>query len=109
MQRTLASATDLEYSTADNKMIRMQAKFLELDFSVPFDACLTFPDAHQRNAYTRAVAGEFGPVAPYKPITMKGFKLDENGKPVKGEETDTLIRHAYLGENNQLRFEYKAA
>ena len=63
--RTLVSATSLAFVTEDESIIRMQATFSEIGYAIPFDATLISPDRHVRQAFARALAGEFGEIAPY--------------------------------------------
>ena len=50
--------------TADGSII-LQAAFPWLDADVPFAASPNDPEAHGRELYQRAIAGEFGPIAEY--------------------------------------------
>ena len=43
--------------------------FQEIGEEVPFTASLTDTEPHGREIFTRAVQGEFGPIAPYIPTT----------------------------------------
>jgi len=64
---TIESAHRPAYFDAAGTVITLQVKFTELESEVPFGATPTDPEAHGRDLYARAVAGEFGPVAPYVP------------------------------------------
>jgi hypothetical protein len=63
---TIKSATSPKYMTADNSMIELQVVFEEFGGKVlPFGASADDVEEHGRELHARAVAGEFGEIAPY--------------------------------------------
>ena len=53
------------YTVADNSHITLQVKFVEFDEEHPFGATPTDNMPHGVDIYNRALAGEFGSIAPY--------------------------------------------
>lgn len=53
------------YASADGTMIDLDVKFSHLNMTVPFTANANDVEPHCSDLFNRAVAGEFGPVAPY--------------------------------------------
>jgi hypothetical protein len=68
--RTVKSATDPVYVNAAHSQIKLNVVFKELEAlgSIPFTASETDPENHGRVIFSRAVAGDFGPVGPYVPL-----------------------------------------
>lgn len=62
---TLEYAKDPIYNSDDGQQIHLMVKFAEFDEELPFNATSFDPMPHGRDLYARAVAGEFGPIAPY--------------------------------------------
>ncbi|NYT38856.1 hypothetical protein ERD78_18930 [Allopusillimonas soli] len=63
MQYTEVS--NLHYTASDGSLIGMDVFFVELGETVPFNACAADIEAHGVELYNRAVAGDFGPIAPF--------------------------------------------
>lgn len=56
------------YENQDQTVIGLDVKFAELgDILLPFGATENDVEEHGRQLYARAIAGEFGPIAPYVP------------------------------------------
>jgi hypothetical protein len=64
---TIESATNPEYATPEGIHITLQVKFAEFDEIIPFGATPYDPHAYGVELYNRALAGEFGEIAPYVP------------------------------------------
>ena len=64
----------LKYAIEHTK-IDMIVKFAHLNEPTPFTASLNDSEAHGVDLYNRAVNGEFGPIAPYEPITYTTEQL----------------------------------
>jgi len=62
---TLQYAKDPIYDNAENTSIMLIVKWEEFNEEMPFGANTWDTEAHGRDLYARAKAGEFGPVAPY--------------------------------------------
>ena len=62
---TLVSAHSPVYSSPDHSTISLMVKFGEFEEELPFNATNFDPHEHGRNLYERALAGEFGEIAPY--------------------------------------------
>lgn len=61
------SATNPVYATADNSQIALDVQFDTFPSPIPFVACPKDVEAHGRDVYARAIAGEFGPIGAYIP------------------------------------------
>jgi hypothetical protein len=62
---TIKSATSPKYITVDNSVIELQVMFEEFGDSIlPFAAMANDTEEHGRELYARAIAGEFGEIAP---------------------------------------------
>lgn len=84
MTITLISAANPRYSNAERTAIIADCEFSHLPGEVhPFCAMPTDTEAHGREVYARAVASEFGQIAPYvapptivpKVVSMRQAKL----------------------------------
>jgi hypothetical protein len=64
---TIQSATNPVYANADGTMISLQVKFAEFDEAMPFGAASYDVMPYGVELYSRALAGEFGPIAAYVP------------------------------------------
>ena len=62
---TVESATNPVYSTSDGVCIVLQVKFAEFEEVMPFGATPHDTMPYGVELYNRAVAGEFGEIAPY--------------------------------------------
>ena len=62
---TLEYAKDPIYCTEDNQQINLTVKWVEFNEEMPFNATSFDPEAHGVDLFNRAVAGEFGEVAPF--------------------------------------------
>ena len=84
MTITLISAANPRYLNAEGTAITLDCEFSHLPGEIhPFCAMPIDVEAHGREVYARAVAGEFGQIAPYvapppvipKVVTMRQAKL----------------------------------
>ena len=62
---TLEYAKDPFFQTEDQQCIQLTVKWAEFNEEMPFGAMPTDVEAHGRDLYARAIAGEFGVIAPY--------------------------------------------
>ena len=62
---TFESAHSPAYAAEDGSCISLMVKFAEFNEELPFGATNHDPHEHGRNIYERAVAGEFGEIAPF--------------------------------------------
>lgn len=62
-------AKDPVYSSDDGQYIGLKVKFYEFAEEMPFAATPFDPMPYGVELYNRALAGEFGPIAPYVPST----------------------------------------
>jgi hypothetical protein len=68
---TVKSASQPKYITPDNLVIELQVLFKEFgDTVLPFGAMASDVEQHGRDLHARALAGEFGEIAPYVPPTQ---------------------------------------
>lgn len=62
---TIESATNPVYSSEDGLHVELQVKFAEFKEVLPFGATPYDPMPYGIELYNRALAGEFGPIAPF--------------------------------------------
>lgn len=62
---TIESAVNPVYANAEGTCISLQVKFEEFADVMPFGATPYDPMPYGVELYNRAIAGEFGPIAPY--------------------------------------------
>ena len=62
---TIEYAKDPHYNTQDNLVIGLTVKFAEFSEELPFGATAHDEMAHGQILYQRALAGDFGEIAPY--------------------------------------------
>lgn len=62
---TLQYVKDPIYNSADGQQIILTVKWEEFNEEMPFNACSFDPEPWGVDLFNRAVAGEFGEVAPY--------------------------------------------
>lgn len=66
MQYTISEATNPRYADAENTMIDLDVKFYETGDEAHGYTCVAVDDSAQCvDYYNRALAGEFGEIAPY--------------------------------------------
>tara|TARA_R110000772_G_scaffold7228_7_gene24761 strand:+ start:1229 stop:1474 length:246 start_codon:yes stop_codon:yes gene_type:complete len=66
MQYTISEATNPRYADAENTYINIDVKFYETEDAIHGYTCVANDDSAQCVDYwNRALAGEFGPIAPY--------------------------------------------
>jgi hypothetical protein len=66
---TVQYAKNPVYLNEEKTFINLIVKFEEFAEEMPFGASSNDPEPHGVDLYNRAVAGEFGEVAPYVPPT----------------------------------------
>jgi hypothetical protein len=64
---TIELATNPVYASSDGTCITLQVKFVEFDYVMPFGATPFDPMPYGVELYSRALNGDFGPIAPYVP------------------------------------------
>jgi ASC-1-like (ASCH) protein len=67
---TLESATNPVYANAEQTIINLQVKFVEIQEILPFSATLEDAMEYGRDIYTQAKNGEFGEILAYVPPTV---------------------------------------
>lgn len=84
MNIQLISAANPRYSNAESTAVLLDCEFSHFPGEVmPFNATANDIEPHGKNIYARAIAGEFGPIAPYvapppvvpRMVTMRQAKL----------------------------------
>jgi hypothetical protein len=80
---TLESAHSPSYAAEDGSCISLMVKFAEFDQELPFGATPHDPHDHGRNIYERALAGEFGEIAPFVSVTTQA---GENQPSTQGSQ-----------------------
>ena len=63
----IKEAKNPRWDNAEKTFIICDVWFAGFDEFLSFGACLSDPEPHGRELFTRAAAGEFGPVADYVP------------------------------------------
>jgi len=67
MSLTIVSVTNPQWANPQNTLIDVIARFAEIDEDLPFTANPLDTEAHGREIFARASAGEFGVIATYVP------------------------------------------
>lgn len=65
MKRTIESAANPKFANTAGTLIELHVKFAEFAEIHPFGASPNDVEPHGKELYARAMAGEFGPIAPY--------------------------------------------
>lgn len=91
--------TNPRYSSPNNATIDMEVKFEDFDEVMPFTANPNDVMPHGRELYQRAVAGDFGEVAPYT-----GPSAEELQAQAAREYRDNLLHDLDLVVANPLRW-----
>lgn len=75
MKLTIESAYGPKWESFSNDSILLNVKFVGFEEHLPFTATPSDTEAHGVGLFNRAVAGEFGPIAPFVPpvITPEQF------------------------------------
>ncbi len=93
---TAIGAYDLVYGDPDGHSVKMRVRFRELPDVIPFVAHSNDREPHGRELYADAVAGRYGPVAPY-PISAEQQLADAKARICVGIDTQAeTIRATYL-------------
>jgi len=108
---TLISAANPQYLNAEGTAITLDCEFSHLPGEIhPFCAMPTDVEAHGREVYARAIAGEFGPIAPLATrssvpqlVTMRQAKLALLQKGLL-DSANAAINQA--GEATKIHWEY---
>ena len=58
-------AKNLQWADAEHTALDMTIKLSSINAEIPFTAKADDPESHGRDAFARATAGEFGPIADY--------------------------------------------
>lgn len=67
MALTIVSVTNPQWANAEQTAINVTARFAEIDEDLPFTAVPNDTEAHGREIFERASAGEFGAIDAYVP------------------------------------------
>lgn len=67
MSLTIARVTNPQWANVEHTAINVTARFAEIDEDLPFTAVPNDTEAHGREIFTRASAGEFGAIDAYVP------------------------------------------
>ena len=111
MPLTIVNATNPEYANAANTAVKLQVQFKEITSIVPFVATNDDIEPHGLDLFRNAVAGKYGPVAPY-PVSsaqqLAGLKANLCAAIDQHAET---IRQTYItsGSGQSLVYQEKAA
>ncbi len=79
-------ATDLVWTDADQTNFKCNVKLAEFDEVMPCGVNATDRYAHIKELWTRGLAGEYGPIAPY---VAPPEPEPESVAPVQGQPTQT--------------------
>jgi hypothetical protein len=95
MTLTIQFATSPKWANAEQSLIDLLVQFDAIPEPIPYTASAADSVEHSRELFARAVAGEFGPVAPYvaPPVV-----------PPTPEQIEALRRAAYQAEADPLFF-----
>ena len=86
-----SKVTDCKYTTANKEFIGCQVTFDTLG-TVYFVASCHDVETHGKEIYQRAVAGEFGLIADFKPYIPPNLTLEEKQAKVRSERDSLLLQ-----------------
>ena len=86
------------WANADQTAIDLTVRFAEIPEDLPFTASPTDAEPHGRTLFAAAVAGEFGPIAPY--VAPPVLTLTP-------EQIAALRRAAYQAESDPIFFKWQ--
>lgn len=114
----LVYAKDPVWANRSQTLINLTVRFENIDEDLPFTANPNDVEAHGRDIYARASAGEFGEVAPFEPIAptveqvaqairqARNYKLETEVDPI----VTNPLRWAELSpEQQQTYLDYRRA
>lgn len=81
----LEYAKNPQFNSAEGNQINLIAKFSHINEEVPFLATSYDVAEHGRDIFARALAGEFGEIAPYEPPSIEFYESEVRFK------RDTLL------------------
>ena len=76
MALTIVSVTNPQWANAEGTAIDVVARFAEIDEDLPFTAVPNDVEAHGREIFARASAGEFGAIDVYVPPSDEQVAID---------------------------------
>ena len=90
----LISASNPIWSNLENTAVDIIAQFDTFPSPLPFTASSTDPEEYGRNIYTRAISGEFGPIAPYVPPVFPTNSVNQPSSPpsTNGQNSPNVIQ-----------------
>lgn len=74
---TIQYAKNPVYSSKNNEVIDLRVKFVEFAEEMGFGATPFDPMPYGVELYNRALAGEFGPIAPFVPVIISEKNSEE--------------------------------
>jgi len=96
MSLTIVNLTNPQYANATNTAIKLQVQFAEITAIVPFIATNDDIEPHGLDLYRNAVAGKYGPIAPYPiPLDQQLATLKTNLCAQIDQQAET-IRDTYI-------------
>jgi len=75
-----------KWANRSSTKIDLTVRFSEISEDLPFTADPNDTEAHGRDIYARAVAGEFGEVAPFDPVPPT---TEQVSRSIKSQRNDT--------------------
>jgi len=76
MALTIVTVTNPQWANAEHTAIDVVARFAEIDEDLPFTAVPNDTEAHGREIFARASAGEFGAIDAYVPPSDEQVAID---------------------------------
>lgn len=76
---TVQYAKNPVYGNEDGNIVVLQVKFEEFNEEMPFGAAPFDTMPYGVDLYNRAIAGEFGPIAPFQPVVVAGDQPTSTG------------------------------
>lgn len=76
MSLTIVRVTNPQWANVEHTAINVTARFAEIDEDLPFTAVPNDTEAHGREIFARASAGEFGAIDVYVPPSNERLAVD---------------------------------
>jgi hypothetical protein len=87
----LIYAKDPKWANRRQTLINLIVRFEEINEDLPFTASPTDSEAHGRDIYARAVAGEFGTIAPFDPVPPTIEAVSQAVRNARNQKLETEV------------------
>src|SRR5438445_248228 len=96
MALTIVSASNPVHGDALGRSVNLMVRFAEIDGAIPFFATPDDPEPHGRKLCADALAGKYGPVAPYPKSAEQQLSELKDATTLRVDRKAEDIRQGYL-------------